>query len=75
MSTDITSEMTILDSAETQADHRNPMIGLVGFMGALAGFGAAFVALTRSDVAVVAQMGVAAAVCGGIALTMARTQH
>lgn len=75
MSTDITSELTRLDPAEPGDEHHNPLIGVVGFMSGFAGFGAAYVALTRHDVGVVAQMGVVAAVCGGIALTMARAEH
>ena len=75
MSTNITSEMTILDAADIQAEHRNPLIGLVGFMSGFAALGGVYVALTRHDVAVVAQMGVASVVCGGLALSMARSAH
>ncbi len=75
MSTEITSELTIIDSSEHTEQHHNPMIGLVGFMGGFAGLGAVFVAVTRQDVGVVAQMGVVAAMCGAIAATMARLER
>jgi hypothetical protein len=75
MSTDTTSDMTLLDPTEIPRERGNPMIGVASFMSGLAGIGAAYVAFTRHDIGVVAQMGVAAAVCGGIALTMARSEH
>jgi hypothetical protein len=69
--TDTNTDYEMLDTPGVGADQRNPVIAVMGFMSAFAGAGAAYVALTRDDVGVVAQMGVVAAVCGGVALAMA----
>lgn len=73
--TDTSTDYELLETSELTTQQRNPVVGLMGFMAAFSGAGAAYVAATRSDVGVVTQMGVVAAVCGGIALAMARQER
>ena len=73
--TDTTTDYDLLETSEAGTAQRNPVVGLMGFMSAFSGAGAAYVAVTRDDIGVVTQMGVVAAVCGAIALAMARQAH
>jgi hypothetical protein len=70
--TNTSNDYDLLETPEITTQQRNPVVGLMGFMAAFSGAGAAYVAATRDDVGVIAQMGVVAAVCGGIALAVAR---
>ncbi|MDO8363993.1 MAG: hypothetical protein Q7V88_13940 [Actinomycetota bacterium] len=73
MNTDTTD--TIFDTAEVSDAHRTSLAGVFGSVSALAGVGAAYVAITRQDGGAVAQMAVVAVVCGGIAVSKARAAH
>jgi hypothetical protein len=75
MSTQLPSDINFSSSHEVRDEPRNPLIGMVGFMSVFAASGAAFVAVTRHEVAVVAQLGIAAAACGAIAGLMASAER
>jgi hypothetical protein len=75
MSTQLQSDMNVSTTHELRDEPRNPLIGMVGFMAAFASVGAVFVAVTRHEPAVVAQLGIAGAACAAIAGLMANAER
>jgi hypothetical protein len=75
MSTQLQSDMNVSSPHDVRDEPRNPLIGMVGFMAAFASIGAVFVAVTRHEPAVVAQLGIAGAACGAIAGLMASAER
>ena len=75
MSTQLHSDINVSTSADVRDEPRNPLIGMVGFMSAFATLGAVFVAFTRHEAAVVAQLGIAGVACGAIAALMANAER
>jgi hypothetical protein len=75
MSTQLQSDMNVSSPHDVRDEPRNPLIGMVGFMSVFASVGAVFVAVTRHEPAVVAQLGIAGAACGAIAGLMANAER
>jgi uncharacterized membrane protein len=75
MSTQLQSDINVSAPQDGRDEPRNPLIGMVVFMAVFASVGAVFVALTRHEPAVVAQLGIAGAACGAIAALMASADH
>jgi uncharacterized membrane protein len=75
MSTQLHSDMNVSTTHDVRDEPRNPLIGMVGFMSVFASVGAVFVAITRHEPAVVAQLGIAGAACGAIAGLMANAER
>jgi hypothetical protein len=75
MSTQLQSEINLATAHDVSDEPRNPLSGMVGFMAVFASVGAVFVAFTRDQPAVVAQLGIAGAACGAIAGLMASAER
>ena len=75
MSTDVSTDYPITDTKQVRDQPHNPLIGMVGFMSAFAAVGAAFVGITRHEMAIVTQLGIVAMVCGALAGLMASAER